>query len=558
MKLKSFIKLGAIGLLSSLLISNVNAETIESRTEKMKEQLNSYHFDIKNINLNDNVEMITADLDEWAKEWFGSLERIYAFKVRSELEKVIDLQPDNMMDVTCYIKGKEYDYYDSSSSQLIKKTADKDYCYLYIGFMDEEGNIPESNSFETEITGTFTEVEENETYKKEALKIVKELMGNSYVVDLDSINHYMNYKTSTSSFFDGNNALIEFAKLKTQVAENPNYEFTVSFEEIRRGDYFVGIEDGMVFISKDNIIYGYVNNEYGAGGLYFVPMGTKEEDYEKVLTDRIKQYLKNDKIEVSVEKKNIVNYDGRLFHVVNASSVVLNVLNMTPEEYYKKYNTSALLERAKLDDDTDTSEVVIAVPAYTLKLDGKEYEIGIIEVDDNTLNRVGLISSTDKETGIIYNTKAGNVPLDAVLNVKNIEVTKELKDYLNKIGYSNVESFDFKLYSKLLDKYISEFNDETDILIPTNLESAANLKMLYVSDNNEVEYLDVELVTINNEKYLKFSPKHFSNYILAEQLSTVEEKNPQTFDGIATWAITGIVSGLCLTGLIILRKKQNL
>ena len=42
--------------------------------------------------------------------------------------------------------------------------------------------------------------------------IIKNLVGNVYITDIDMVNHYINYKSDSSTFFAGNNAIKEFAK----------------------------------------------------------------------------------------------------------------------------------------------------------------------------------------------------------------------------------------------------------------------------------------------------------------------------------------------------------
>lgn len=556
MKIKSVIKTLGVSALSFMLMSNVSAKTIEERKAEMIKQLDNYHFDFKHVNMEDSFKIVQYSKPYAEEEWVAQSirERFYSFWLRSELENIIEFGTDNQIDIFCYKKGEEYEVYDENG--MHKEIAEVDKCDISLYFTEEPDGDWDTNVLNYTITGKITEVEGNPEYKKEALEIVKSISKNSFVVDMDSLNHEINYKTTTSTFFDGNNALSEFNTLKKAVEENPKYDFSVGFEDVRRGDYFVGIEDGAIFIKRDGILYGYANNEYGAGGLFFVPIGTKREDATKIVKERIEKYLNNPNIKVEVKESKIQYDDNDIVEeVVNASNIVLNVLDMKIDEYYKTRNTNSEIEKNKLSNPTDyDNEGAIAVRVYNVIIDGVEHEVGIIEVDDETLNRVGLISSVDKETGIMINTKSENVPLDSKLDVNEFELTKEQEKLLKKLGFENIKSFNLKLYSKILDKYISQFNNESEIFIPLidGIETD-HLKMIYMADDlSKTETYDVDVVEIDGMKYLKFSTSHFSNYTLG-----LPEEVPPTYDSIMEYVAFLGISTAGLATILILRRKSN-
>lgn len=53
---------------------------------------------------------------------------------------------------------------------------------------------------------------------------------------------------------------------------------------------------------------------------------------------------------------------------------------------------------------------------------------------------------------------------------------------LEKNGYKKIDSYLLKLYSSILDKIISNFNDVTNILIPYDGETK-DLVVLYIKDD---------------------------------------------------------------------------
>ena len=535
-------------------IISVNAETMAQKKAKVSKMLKNYHFNFKYVNMDDNYAMITKIRGE---EWRTPEEWFFNMLVRGELENKIDLNENGGMDVFCHKKGVPYEKYvydeNTMQGQNIEVTPEKDMCELYIILDFDDGN----SVIETEVTGEFKEVKGKSNYKKEALKIAKEIQKDFYVTDRDIINHVINYKTSTSTFFEGNNVTVEFSDIKKAVEANPNYDFFVGLEEVRRGDYFVGLEEGVTYISRDGIIYSFALHTYGAGTIFYVPKGTSEADYAKVVEQRIKDYIGNDNHTVKVEKSYATWDDGQTVHknaVINAETIVLSVLGLTEEEYYKKYDTNRAKEKAKLSDPEEASSCdewgCIAVPVYKLYLDDQELEIGIIEVDDETLNSNGITSSENLATGIIIRTESSSVPLDAMLDIKELELTNEEKNYLNSNGFKEVKAYDLNLFSKILNKYIEKFNVDSEILIPVDKKNN-NLVVVYISDDlTTIEKYDIEYVTLNGKLYMSFKTKHFSNYIIVEDTN----KNPDTGDNIVMFIGTLMISAL---GIGILKTKKE-
>ena len=117
---------------------------------------------------------------------------------------------------------------------------------------------------------------------------------------------------------------------------------------------------------------------------------------------------------------------------------------------------------------------------------------------------------------------------------------------LEKSGYKKIDSYSLKLYSSILDKIISNFNDVTNVLIPYDGETK-DLVVLYIKDD---EKYDAQIVTIEGIKYLSFNTNHFSNYIIASN----NVVNPNTLDNIGLYF--GIMA-LSLGVIVILVIKSN-
>ena len=451
-------------------VINVSALTSKERLQSYKEKLSNYEFNFKYVNQSENIKLIE---EKNKGTMLGVKENIqrYFFSglIRSDIEKIIKLTNEDGIDIDCYRKGETYTIYENNQTHT--DTADKDFCNVII--FDFNGE----NTGEIKINGSIEEVKGDALVQKRASNIIKNLVGNVYITDIDMVNHYINYKSDSSTFFAGNNAIKEFAKLKKASEENPDLDFFVGYEDTRRGDYFISFAEGVTYISKDGIIYGFSVNTYNCANMFFVPVGTKIEDYKTVLENRIKNYIKDENITIKVS-------DLEESYNADVANYLPNMLGIKVEDYYKMVNTTFEKELEKANDNDrvylEQNGQAIMMKAYKLTINDTEYEIGIAELDEK-INEFGKILSIDNKTGIIIRTGSSNVPLDASILVDKYELNEKEIEYLTNIGYESINSYNLKLYSKILDKVISEFNNKSEILIPIDNIYTTYLKVIYLS-----------------------------------------------------------------------------
>ena len=521
-------------------VINVSALTSKERMQSYKEKLSNYEFNFKYVNQSENIKLIE---EKNKGTMLGVKENIqrYFFSglIRSDIEKIIKLTNEDGIDIDCYRRGQTYTIYENN--QIHTDTADKDFCNVVI--FDFNGE----NTGEIKINGSIEEVKGDALVQKRASNIIKNLVGNVYITDIDMVNHYINYKSNSSTFFAGNNAIKEFAKLKKASEENPDLDFFVGYEDTRRGDYFISFAEGVTYISKDGIIYGFSVNTYNCANMFFVPVGTKIEDYKTVLENRIKNYIKDENITIKVS-------DLEESYNADVANYLPNMLGIKVEDYYKMVNTTFEKELEKANDNDrvylEQNGQAIMMKAYKLTINDTEYEIGIAELDEK-INEFGKILSIDNKTGIIIRTGSSNVPLDASILVDKYELNEKEIEYLTNIGYESINSYNLKLYSKILDKVISEFNNKSEILIPIDNIDTTDLKVIYLSDDGKThETYDIKKVTYEGKNYISFSTGHFSNYVLVQ--STI--KNPNTGDNIYYLFILLTIS---ILGTLYIKKKCN-
>lgn len=549
-------------------LSYGSAKTLEEVKEYNIKALENYSFDFKYTNQDDNIKRnvdYLKEQDEFVLENYDSYvkrlkSQFYSYLVFKDLNNVLDYEGIKGIDMECYYKGDTIEKY-ISPGQWSTTVVDKDQCNISI-YYDLNGD-----SYSTTFYGKMTEVSGDKTISKEASKVASDLYGLFHVADIDMINHLVNYKTDTTTFFSSKNAPLEFSKIKNIIELNPKFDIFVGFEETRRGIAMTGIANGISYVSYDGIIYDFAYDTFYQSQFFFVPLNTKEEDYGKVLLEKIKNYIKNDNVEISITEGS--SNEWRKSKYMDIAEVLEDIMGITASEYYKmigsdfnteytKYKNTCYIEEdtsyCNNDEYYNKTKSVILAKFYTLNIDGRSYEIGILPMADEHTKNYGVISSTDSTSGIIIKTKSGNVPLDASLTAGMYDLTDDEIKLLNSKGYTSINAYSFKLYSSILDKIISNFNGVTEILIPYNGDYLnRNLKMIYINDNDKLEVYDVNKVTYQGSEYLSFNTSHFSNYILAygDDIS-----NPNTSDNILVYVIILFISTSLLLAKIVLKKMN--
>ena len=546
------------------------AKTLEKVKEHNIKALENYSYDFKYTNQDDNIKRNLEYLkehDNFVSQDYDSYKRriksqFYSYLVFKDLNNVLNYEGIKGIDMECYYKGDTIEKYGTNGQVVGTTVADKEQCNIYIYYQDD-------TVYTTTFYGKMTEVNGDKTISNEAGKVASDLYGFFHVADIDMINHLVNYKTDTTTFFSSKNAPFEFSKIKNIIELNPKFDIFVGFEETRRGFAMTGVANGISYISYDGIIYDFAYETFYQSQFFFVPLNTKEEDYAKVLLDKIKNYVKDDSVEISITEGS--NNEWSKSKYMDIAEVLEKINIITASDYYKmidsdfnteytKYKNTCYMEEntSYCNDDEyyNKTKSVILAKLYTLKIDGKSYEIGILPMDDEHTKNYGVISSTDSTSGIIIKTKSGNVPFYASLTAGIYDLTDDEIKLLNSKGYTTINAYTFKLYSSILDKIISNFNGVTEILIPYNGNYLdKNLKMIYISDNDKLEVYDVNKVTYEGREYLSFNTSHFSNYILAygEDVS-----NPNTSDNIIVYITVLLVAliGAFIVGITLKKKKK--
>lgn len=539
-------------------VNTVNGKTLEEVREYNNKALETYQFNFKVANFEDSVKRNLKYMEENSLDIYSE-DRIrgsfFGYLVSYDLNSILDYDNVEAIDTLCYYKG------DTKYTENGTEVVDKPHCDIYLYYDWTSAGVDHAT-----IYGDLTFVDGDSNIKKEASTVASGLQGDFNITDIDMINHLVNYKTDTTTFFSSKNATLEFANVKRVVEENKKFDIFFGFEETRRGLWLTGVANGIAYVKYNDVIYDFAFDTFLQSQYYFVPLGTKEEDYASVLLKRIKDYIKDDSVNISITEGSETGYLE--YKYVDIYEVFSINSDITIEEYYKMINSDFDKEYAKFkagysgtsnsyeDEYYSNNKKIILAKLYTLKIDDASYTIGILPMSSEEMDKGGLISSVDSKTGIILKTKSGNVPLDATLLTDLYNLTSEEIELLKDNGFTNISAYSFKLYSSILDKVISNFNDVTEVLIPYDKDTLdKELKMIYITSDNKIEVYDIEIVKYQGNDYLSFKTSHFSNYILVEDTNSIT--NPNTLDNILTYIIILSIAIVGIITIIIIKRKRK-
>ena len=357
-----------------------------------------------------------------------------------------------------------------------------------------------------------------------------------YLQDLSFVNQLYIKNTGLASFlsFDGprSAALVakNFPEINDFLLENPTYEIKYSGISAMGCENYEnnGFEQwcSVDFTLYDNKI-AYTNAIYI---LHTVPVIFVSEDVEddkliEAAVTRIKNYLNNDDINVVMDDITPTFSEDVLNNKIDQLNIYLQFgIGMDPIEYQPR--------------------------VYSLKIGNTDspYDVFIIRTSAENLKDLE-IQSIEKTTGIRFSSNDA-IPMDSQLKIEDVTAQfKELNDAV-------VEAFDISIYSDSQGAFITSVANGVKIYIPVenNFEAAGKI-IAYLGEDGEIlEKYDIEIETLNGQKYLTFVTKHLSVYGLLD--TTVEAaENPKTLDNVPTYFVIIAVNALVLGTAFGLKKR---
>lgn len=377
----------------------------------------------------------------------------------------------------------------------------------------------------------YKKVKINFTYDENEKKIVdslvKKLNGKTMfeLKDLEFVNYWVyggsaiNYSSEFKSAIDYKNFYLD-VRTGTAPLEINAYGIATF---IYNGTLYASF--GKFGVDTKNVLY--------------VPDNTKDEDIMKTIQERIDNYIGKGIVEIS-------KYDTSLQKFIDDTiNYYLQFVNPNGSEEEKQAHKDKINKLKELSSDG-----II----YIAKI-GKKEELFLVK-KDSTKMYTPSYKTSDIKTNITITSTDNTLPLDTLINVKEITDGEEYNKIIKILNTTNNDMFDLKLFSNSTNKYITKLNDGSfEVRIPIKDElKDKDLVVYYVNDNGEKEEYEVKVE--NGEAV--FNTNHFSIYTLTERTSSIQEiENPQTGDKIITYILIGSISMIALLGCTLHLKKNH-
>ncbi|MGM9876468.1 MAG: LPXTG cell wall anchor domain-containing protein [Bacilli bacterium] len=296
---------------------------------------------------------------------------------------------------------------------------------------------------------------------------------------------------------------------------------------------------GIGYYTYDGTLYKAIN-ELGTKGynILYVDSDVSNDKLLETIQNRIDNYIGKGKMTIYVSDYDVDTY-------YNEKKSGLNQYYEPENEFYKE-------EMKELDELKNTSS---DGKIYVAKIGNNEYGF-VIGKNTEKMYTPKLITSDFKTNITISTDKTNTIPLDTMINIKELTSGEEYNKILKILNITNNEMFDISLFSNSIKDYITKLKDGSfEVRIPiTEKFKDKELVVYYVDDEGKItEYP----VTIEDE-YAIFNTNHFSIYTLAEKTIT-EEKNPNTGDNILVYIVLGGVAllGIITCAVVYLKKKKT-
>ena len=423
----------------------------------------------------------------------------------------------------------------------------------------------------------------NENIKKEAERIGKKLDEKSHfaVRDLEVVNFWINAKGQEDFVKDYSTELKQYFDFK-------NFDF-----DIRLGNHgdFLRLTGGEGNIVFNNTIYyfgGYT--EVAAKHVLYVPesTGDSKEALINAIQKRVDEYVGKDVVNISYGG---IVYD---YYVNGFDKAILDAQNELSFEISKPENERDPFKIMHLESEINNNQeyknyfldnwnnkngeygfLAEAEGGYYFYATipgnlGNENIFKFIVVKDDDKMYAPSHTTTDVITNVTILSNNSSVPLDTKINVKELLSGKEYEKISSILNLTDSITFDLKLYSNSLEKYITKLdNGEFEVKIPLN-DKFNNKKLVvyYVNADGKSEEYDV----IIKDGYAVFKTTHFSIYTLGYKEDVKDgnkvedtkneiikdeniEEVPKTFDRSGLSIVIASISFVSIIGTSLYLKK---
>lgn len=377
----------------------------------------------------------------------------------------------------------------------------------------------------------YKKVKVNFTYDENEKKlvdtIIDKLNGKTMfnLKDLEFINYWV-YGGSAINYSSEFKSLIDYKNFYLDVRAGSN-------------DLLETVSFGMAAFTYNNTLYASFG-EFGieTKNILYVPDNTSDEDIMKTIQERIENYIGKGVVTISKYESTLQDY------IDETINYYLQFVNPNGTEEEKQAYKDEINKLKELSSDGIIYKATI----------GKTERMFLVKKDSSKMY-TPTYKTSDIRTNITI-TSNNILPLDTLIEVKELTSGEEYDKILKILNTKNNDMFDLKLFSNSTNKYITKLEDGSfEVRIPIKEElKDKDLVVYYINDNGEKETYEVNVE--NGEAV--FNTNHFSIYTLTEKLSSIEEiDNPQTGDNITNYILLGTLSLITIVGCTLYLKKKN-
>ncbi len=306
------------------------------------------------------------------------------------------------------------------------------------------------------------------------------------VTDLEVINYWLTCDEET----DNINALISYSDEFKKYIGYKNFTVDTRYGD---GDYFYTYAGGIADFKYGGTVYSARRMEVEAHHILYLPDDTANtpEALLAAAEKRVAEYVGEGKVKLE--------YVDTVFGMLDADNFANTGEHLDPSE------------ELWLGVDSITADDL----CFKATINELEYYLVIKRDSSKMVNPV--YQNVDIDSNISVSASDASVPLDTMLEVEKLTEGEEYDKVIEILGVKDNETFDIKLHSGSLDKYITKLENgkfEVKIPVPEKFEDKT-LIVYYVGEDGKAVDYDVTV----KEGFAVFETEHFSIYTLAERVA---------------------------------------
>ena len=317
------------------------------------------------------------------------------------------------------------------------------------------------------------------------------------VNDLELINYWL----TCSEEVDNINLLINYSGEFKKFIGYKNFRLDARMGD---GSMLFTATAGIAEFTYNGTVYG--SKEFGARAEHILYVADDATDVVAAAQARVDAYLGEGKVILQncgtvLEALEHMHYENDWeWHEQNP--------NGTFDEYKAEGNCPQIND---ITVETGAEGVLADDICVKTEINGMLYYMVIKKDSDKIVTPI--YQNVDVDTAIAVKTENTAVPLDTMLQVEKLESGAEYDKIMDVLDVEESVSFDIKLHSGSLDKFVTKLdNGEFEVKMPVPEDmKGEDLTVYYVDADGKVTEHEI----VPEDDYVTFKTNHFSVYTLA-------------------------------------------